>query len=186
MSYIIIAFVLLLVIAPIIKVLPSRADREKMNLRREAMRQGVHVEITKIDDPIPKQDKYITHTGRRLDPILNVTAYHLFRKKPAEWRQERTLSWSIERRVTPSTTGLPGNWEWIEKPVGLAPGLAESVASTLPLLPDDAVKVSETNYRVSVYWHERSGQSGLAGVMQFLGETVHQPLVVAADLPAPD
>ena len=66
MIYIIIGLVLLLIAAPIIAVLPSKRQKEQMKLRQQAMAQGISVELTSIDDPIPEQKKYITGTGKQL------------------------------------------------------------------------------------------------------------------------
>ena len=59
MIYLIIGFALLLIIAPIFAILPSARQKEQMNMRRKAMAEGVSVELTSIQDPVPNQDKYI-------------------------------------------------------------------------------------------------------------------------------
>ena len=63
MEYLIVAGILLMVVAPIIAVLPSPNQKRKMVLRRAAMNLGITVEITKIDDPHPFQEKYLTNLG---------------------------------------------------------------------------------------------------------------------------
>ena len=99
MVYLIIGVVLLLIIAPIIAVLPSPRQKEQMALRQLAMGLGMNVELTRITDPVPKQDKYISSLGKSLEPILKVIAYRKARKMPAEWRRAAIINWAIERRL---------------------------------------------------------------------------------------
>ena len=168
MGYLIIGFVLLLIIAPIFAILPSARQKEQMRLRKRAMDQGISVELTRIEDPIPRQDKYMSSTGRPLEPILAVAAYRIARPKPREWRISAQIKWVVERQAENSTE-LPGRWHWDgSKPEEISPEFEEFLSRELSYLPDDVVKIQEVNSSLVVYWHESSSEEGLAAIVRFL------------------
>ena len=86
--------------APIIAVLPSKRQKEQMKLRQQAMAQGISVELTSIDDPIPEQKKYVTGTGKQLKAVLPVVAYRIVRQQDRDWRRE-------PEALTQLVTGTP-------------------------------------------------------------------------------
>ena len=51
MVYVLIGVILLAIIVPIISVLPSARQKERMQMRMVARAAGVSVELTSIDDP---------------------------------------------------------------------------------------------------------------------------------------
>ena len=55
------------------------------------------------------------------------------------------------------------------------------VVAGVALLPDDVVCIEENNRIVSLYWHERSGQSGLHAVRDFLNGCIAVKPVAPAD-----
>lgn len=168
MAYVIIGVALLLIVAPIFAILPSARQKEQMRLRKEAMDKGISVELTSIDDPIPHQDKYLSGTGKSLEPVLGVAAYKMTRRKPGEWRLSPPVNWTLERKEETSSD-LPGCWHWVQsKPQGLSQELEDFFISSLDTLPDDVVKIQEVNYSLIIFWHERSGAEGLAAVVRFL------------------
>ncbi len=175
MTYLIIGFVLLMVIAPIFAILPSARQKEQMKLRKLAMGQGIGVGLTTITDPIPKQDKYLSSTGQPLDPILSVAAYRLARPASRGWKKAESVDWSVERRADP-TGGLPQTWHWAgAKPALMSPDFDYFLVRELPLLPAEVVKIEEKNNVVTVYWHERSGEAGLGLIIGFLQRCTEIP-----------
>jgi hypothetical protein len=183
MVYFIIGLVVLLIVAPIIAVLPSKRQKEQMALRREAMAQGINVEITTIDDPISDQEKYRSSTGKKLEPRLTVSAYRVARPQPREWRREPALIWRLERRATAGADNdLPGTWCWAAGALAeISREMQAFVVAGVALLPDDVVCIEENNRIVSLYWHERSGQSGLHAVRDFLNGCIAVKPVAPAD-----
>ena len=176
MAYLIIGIILLLVIAPLFAILPSARQKEQMNMRREAMGMGIGVELTGIQDPVPRQDKYISGTGKRLEPILKVAAYRVSREKPQHWRLSPVISWGLERGEDASPV-LPDTWRWSQaKPDTLSAEMEEFLIRELATLPDDVMKIDEKNYIVSAYWLERSGPAGLASIVRFLNGCIEVPL----------
>ena len=97
MVYVLIGVILIVVIVPIISVLPSARQKEQMQMRMIARAAGVSVELTSIDDPNPKQGKYIAYTGKPIPPVLKVVAYRLQRKRARDWRHLPKVSWCMFR-----------------------------------------------------------------------------------------
>lgn len=169
MIYIIIGLVLLLIAAPFIAVLPSKRQKEQMKLRQLAMAQGISVELTTIDDPIPDQKKYFTGTGKQLKADLPIAAYRIVRQQDRDWRREPEANWSLERRAEAQDTGLPGTWCWLQdKPDNLSPEFIRYLTDTVSRLPEDVVRIEEAGRVISVYWHERSEETGLQSIVEFL------------------
>ncbi|MCB1692900.1 MAG: hypothetical protein KDI19_09045 [Pseudomonadales bacterium] len=168
MVYLLIGGILLLIVAPIIRILPSRRQKEQMALRRTASSNGLTVELTHIDDPDPDPEKYLSNTGRPLPRVMAVIAYRKPVKKPAEWRRIPAVDWCVVRRQGGKATGLPEGWDWdVPLPAHANTKLASFVVGALTTLPDDAVKVEERSWIVSVYWNERGGVEGLNAIIDF-------------------
>lgn len=168
MAYFIIGFVLLLIIAPMFAILPSARQKKQMRFRKEAMGQGIGVELTRIDDPIPDRDKYLSSTGKPLAPILGVAAYSLTRPKSDEWRISPRIDWILERKAEISPD-LPGHWHWHKsRPAEMSREFEDFLVRELPSLPGDVVKIQEVNDRLVIYWHELSNEEGFASLVAFL------------------
>ena len=179
MTYLIIAIALLFVIAPIFAILPSGRQKEQMKLRRSAMSKGISVELTRIQDPNPHQDKYLSNTGKPLDPVLSIAAYRKGRPRPKQWRISPRIDWTLENDEIRSTdlhsSELPGNWHWVpSKPSDLSDDFESFLKQELESLPADLVKIDDKNYFLSVYWHESSGDEGLAAIVRFLDACTKQ------------
>ena len=91
MTYWIVALIVLFILAPMVRLWPSARDRQAMEGRRVAMKRGVGVELTKILDPVPIQDKYKTPSGMPIEPYLwlhfardTVTVDE--KNRPRDWR----------------------------------------------------------------------------------------------------
>ena len=140
------------------------------------MDKGISVELTSIQDPNPRQDKYISNTGKRLEPVLKLAAYRVGRKKPGHWRLSPVISWGLERGEDCSAD-LPAKWCWSQaRPDALSEEMGNFLVNEVASLPDEVVKIDEMNYVLSVYWHERSGEEGLASIVRFLNGCVEIPL----------
>ena len=186
MTYVVIGLVLLIIIAPIFAILPSARQKEQMKIRKSAMGRGVSVEMSRIQDPIPKQDKYFSNTGQPLDPILLVMAYKMPRPRPKEWRLNPKIDW-ILCRTDEKSLEFPQTWAWEDlRPSLLSDSFVSFLKNELANLPDDVVKIQELNRVVTVFWHERSGETGLEMVIDFLHRcAAHSPGNPQNDL-APD
>ena len=131
MAYIIIAVVLMLVLAPIVSVLPSARQRAQMKMRDAARQAGVSVDITFIDDPNPKQGKYVSGvTGKALPAKLEVACYRLPRPLStrdqatkngtagSEALSERKVHWRFERKSAGSAQGASAATETATETMG--------------------------------------------------------------------
>ena len=99
MTYWIVALIVLFILAPMARLWPSARDRQAMEGRRVAMKRGVGVELTKILDPVPIQDKYKTPSGMPIEPKLSVVAFRARhgqlvdeKNRPRDWFAERVAS----------------------------------------------------------------------------------------------
>ncbi len=172
MAYVLICVVLALILLPVIRILPSRRQKEQMAMRRVAMAAGVAVQLTTIDDPDPRQEKYLSHTGKALAPRLKVVAWRCPRRQlPAsgDWCLQRTTA--DKRQAGPG-----GNWVWSKEPdAALSSGLRTWLEAAIGDLPADVEQVEETQGRVSVYWHEREAGTEHR-VLEFLKTCTALPL----------
>ena len=167
MIYLIIAVVLLVIVAPIVHVLPSKQEKIKMAKRREAMGQGVGVELIKIEDPDPDPQKYQTSTAKPLPRELKVAAYRLHRGASADLNAPR--AYKLMRFDARGRTAFTDSWFWPDKQ-GQVEGAAvlDHLSESLSRLPPDVVQVEEKNNFVLVYWQE-SGD--VTEVIDFLKRT---------------
>ncbi|MDA0791472.1 MAG: hypothetical protein O2780_18710 [Proteobacteria bacterium] len=169
MTYLVIGLVIAFIVAPILAILPSARQKQQMLLRRKAMAAGIHVDISRIDDPVPKQEKYLSNFGKQLPPHLTVTAYRRNRPRSAFSHRHKPVGWAVERRASPGSDGLPGTWAWLPaRPPRVTHEFAVFLADALGHLPEDAVRADEANGVISVYWHERTGEAGLGAVLDFI------------------
>ena len=170
MVYVLIGVILIVVIVPIISLLPSARQKEQMQMRMIARAAGVSVELTSIDDPNPKQGKYIAYTGKPIPPVLKVVAYRLQRKRARDWRHLPKVSWCMFR-------GLDNNWHWkAELSEAMNNKLAEWIEAVAPDLPPDVVQIEEDSYNICVYWHEGT-KGDEQTVLGFLKNSSELPLI---------
>ena len=147
-------------------------------MRMIARAAGVSVELTSIDDPNPKQGKYITYIGKPIPAVLKVVAYRLQRKREMEWRHLPKVSWCMFR-------GLDNDWHWkTELNKAMNKELAEWIEAVVPDLPADVVQIEEYSYNVCVYWNERSKGDEQA-VLRFLKHSTELPLIESGLANAP-
>jgi len=168
--YVLIGVILLAIIVPILLVLPSTRQKERMQMRMIARAAGVSVELTSIDDPNPKQDKYIGYTGKRIPAVLKVVAYRLQRKRDSDWRHLPKVSWCLFK-------GLDNNWHWTsELDEAMNKQLAGWLEDVAPDLPSDVVQIEEDSYNICVYWHE-STRGDEQAVLDFLKHSTELSLI---------
>lgn len=183
MVYVIIVLALLFIIVPIVAVLPSVRQKEQMVMRKVARQAGVIVDLATIDDPNPRQEKYISATGRPVPPNLKVIAYRLHRQRERTQREQPRLTWCIQKREASQqpvgARDVPKEggsyWHWVTGPVEKRPLLRDWVEAAVGDLPHDVEQVEESNQLISVYWHERENGSESA-VIDFLKQCASLPL----------
>jgi hypothetical protein len=168
MSYLIIILILFFVVAPIVAILPSKRQKQQMAFRQSARAAGVSVALVKIEDPDSDRDKYLSATGRPLPRDLACVAYRRPRKKVISQIPIPVPGWSVSRDKS-----LDNQLTWIETDTGdIDPIFLQFIESHLSDLPADVIRLDETAGLVSVYWHERSDEQGLAKLLGFLNEVV--------------
>jgi hypothetical protein len=168
MTGLLIAFILCLIIGPILLILPSPRQKEQMAFRREAMNRAITVELSTIDDIDPDPEKYLSSLGKALPRVIKCIAYRHSRKRPAEWRRLPRVNWKLVRR-TGNDNRLPAGWDWQDTDAeALPPKFRESLISKLEELPADVLCLEETGYMVSLYWREQGGTDAMHRVCEFL------------------
>ncbi len=168
MTYLIIALVLLAIIAPIVRVLPSKEQKDRMVKRRLAMTEGIGVEMIKIEDPDPDPKKYRSSTGKALERELSVVAYRLNRGRGG--KKQDIAPWCLLKHASKGRVPFVGDWYWASPGSALVAGeLSNHLSAEVAQLPQDVVRIEEKNQFVSLYWHERGEVSE---VIDFLKRTI--------------
>ncbi len=183
MVYLAIALLLLVVIAPIFAVLPSSRQKAQMALRRAATEARFTVELTRIDDPDPDPQKYLSNTGKPLPRILHVAAYRMARPRTSDWRRLAAADWCIVKSGRPAGNGLPSGWAFDDGSPN-QPTLTPEFTSRLERLPNDVVRVEATRNFISVYWNEAPGSAdGGLEALAMLGDFVQTCALITPALP---
>ena len=168
MEYLIIGLALLVIIVPSIAILPTARQRQQMAMRNAARAAGVSVQLVSIPDPNPDQDKYLTHTGRPIPPLLQVARYHVQRRRSEDRRVAPALDWALQKQAD-------GAWRWREAPgAAMDAELAAWLELSVRSLPEDVAQVEEKDCDISVYWREREA-GGERRVLDFLAACAAQP-----------
>ena len=129
-----------------------------------AMKRGVGVELTKILDPVPIQDKYKTASGMPIEPKLSVVAFRARHGQLVD-EKNRPRDWVAERvGVSPSPLAEKkgvqrADWMvWFEDqlmPESRAEEkLVDEVLSVVVVAPKSVVAMDWRNRALSAYWVE--------------------------------
>lgn len=137
MDYLLIVFILMLILAPIVWVKPSRHQQKIAQLRKQASQSGLRVQLCGAPD------------AREGEGRLDFVKYLL------PWSQEFTpQSWLI---VKGSRRGDPSHWEgwtWLSRvPAQSIPELGDC----LKTLSNDVRGLQADNQGLAFYWQERDG-----------------------------
>lgn len=177
MIYLMIALVLLFILVPIISVLPSRRQRERMKMRQQAMAEGIAVQITTMEALAPAQQE-----GGRQRQVSRreVVGYRIQRPRPSNWRQAPKVDWCLrrapqEQEQEQKQEQEQGNLTVVELPrAAMAEELLAFLEARVPGLPEDVEQVEERAYNLTVYWHEKQLGSERQ-VIDFLKECSELP-----------
>jgi|AntAceMinimDraft_12_1070368.scaffolds.fasta_scaffold34113_2 hypothetical protein len=182
MAYVIIIIVLLVIIGPILALLPSKRQKQQIQMRKAARDAGCSVALTRIDDPDPNPEAYLTNTGKPLERVMAVVAYRRLRPRPGQRHQRSEIAWALNRQRGAQVDGLAPGWQWHDTRVtDLPPTLRGYLVDAVSSLPDDVIRVEEQKFIISVYWRERADSQGLAKLIDFLRDCAALPVVTRAD-----
>ena len=164
MKYLIVIFILLLVLAPIVSILPSKRQKQQMNFRRDARAAGVTVALVTIEDPDSDKEKYLSATGRPLPRDLKCVAY----RKPREKEQNRIGTKMPDWVLVRDKSG-DGKLQWLDDSGDLInPNFRQEIEDWVNRLPDDIIRIDEASQLVSIYWQERTDEQSLPDLFDFL------------------
>jgi len=153
MSVIIIVLVVCLVLGSMLWVLPSAKERQQMTLRRQAMRLGLQVQLSKLDDPNNPSDK------------IPCIAYRL----PHNQVAKASKSWLLYGKNI-ARNADSGGWGFAWRAVKPQASYLEKLTPLLARLPDDAVALEFTPGAASLYWRERGQSEDVETIYQVLRE----------------
>ena len=195
MTIAIIVGVLLLAIAPLMWVLPSRRERELAALRESARKLGFTLQVTEVDHPAPTAEERVSASGRTRRPMLPCVAYRLPRAAGATPGTPSTPAMADRARRRADADDDDG-WgeEAVDEVVQVAPrtrvtrrvgahsaGLPDdwrldegfdapdpALCALLPSLGPDVLAVESTGSTVAVFWTERGGEARLQALTGIL------------------
>jgi hypothetical protein len=168
----------LFVLAPMIRLWPSTKDRQAMRGRMLAMKRGVGVELTMIDDPVPDQDKYRTPSGLPLPTRLRVIAFRARHKqlvdekmRPADWVARRVGAGANSRSMPQGVQ--VDDWR-LSFEAGRAPKsvqeaqITDQIRLTVARLPASVVMLDWANRALSAYWEENGREEEVTLICDLL------------------
>jgi hypothetical protein len=191
MTIAIIVGVLLLAIAPLMWVLPSRRERDLAALREAARKLGFTLQVTEVDHPSPTAEEQVSASGRMRRPMLPCVAYRLPRAAGATPGSPvpPAVEDRVRARAARDDADDTGAWAEAaaEEVVQVAPrtrvtrrmgarsaGLPDDwrlddgfdapdaeLCALLPSLGPDVLAVESTGSTVAVFWTERGGEARL-------------------------
>lgn len=124
-----------------------------MALRREAMRKGIQVQLSKLDDP-----------NNPLDKIACV-AYRL----PHKSVQKGGKSWLLYQEDIARRSDIAG-WGFAVRELKPDASYLAKLEPLLLKLPADSVALELTQGSVGLYWHERGESGDIETIYQVLTE----------------
>lgn len=136
MTFWLVAFLLLAVLSPLVWLLPSKGQRGRMDLRLQARRMGLAMQLSRQDWPhwLPQE------------PPGSCAQYH----RPRLRGRDAWCYWQSE----------PGVWlnQWRE------PCEDAALLAHLQALPKDVYKIEASSQMVALYWGERGNAEDLARI----------------------
>lgn len=150
MSWIVVLIMLLvfaMMIGPVLLLKPNRRQLQIADLRQEATRFGLRVELQKVGD-------------------RNFAVYEI--RWPKEERQRFAgPEWVLDKLAYQHEIHFAGVWQWRDgnrAPEALQPLLRQSLGE----LPDTVHAVAATKLGLGVYWTEAGGSGELARINSWL------------------
>jgi len=151
MSILIIVLAVCLMLGSMLWVLPSAQERQQMVLRRQAMRMGIQVQLSKLDNPNNPFDK------------IHCVAYRLPRKQV----EKGIKSWLLYGKAVTRNAEI-GDWGFGARAPRPETSYLERLKPLLTRLPEDAIALELTPGAVGVYWREKGQSEDVETIFQVL------------------
>lgn len=142
MTYLLIAFIVFMALAPLSHFVPSRRQRRQAALRESAAVQGLFVEFRNLPT-VSGATERVSHSG---------VIYYGLRLKPSRGRSRRRGAWRCEE----------GSW----RPVGERLPVPEALQN----LPPTVLAASVDEASCGVYWREEGEPSAVDEIGRALGD----------------
>ncbi len=150
MVWIIVGLALVLAFGPVMYFLPTRRERRLADMRLEARRQGLIVELKPVRKLDPAPEERVSAGGERRLPVHDSVSYAL----PLRSRLEQIRPWRLLRSTR-------DGWSFDDDMP--APGdrqLLEHLQALLQGLPQDSVALELSGATLACYWLERFPADG--------------------------
>lgn len=152
---VIVGLLVLSAIGSLLWTLPSKADRQRANMRTEAMQSGLSVMTLSVPDT--------TDRGRIDDKRRLITLYKKRSAEPAAFQP-----FTLVRTEGEHGYGLPEGWVWEPPSHRLRGAALEQLLMCLQALPDWIDVLSVQSDGLAVSFNERQGAHQVGEVREFL------------------
>ncbi|WP_116364242.1 hypothetical protein [Parahaliea mediterranea] len=151
MTYLIIAFVIAIALAPLSHFVPSKQQRRQARLREAAAVQGLFVEFRDLP-----RSAAPGAAGVRADSL-----YYGLRLRPSRGRQRRRGAWLREET---------GEWRALADGPGHSLQARRAVPQALLEMPESVLAASVDEGSCGIYWREAGDLSTVAEIRRLLGD----------------
>jgi len=163
MKWLIIAAVMMSLVGSMMWVMPSKRQRQQMDLRARARQLGFQVQLSRITAPRAE--------GESEPEQYNVAGYRLLRIGE-DGKKVKTEPWQVFRVRSVRNEGLPQDWSWSFGERLLSEDKLDLLQTLLNALPAGVSSVESTPLYVTFYWDERAEASELEGLKAQLQQLI--------------
>lgn len=185
MVYLGILLVLCLLIVPMLKILPTREEKNQMALRNRARELGLMVQMVKLPEQdqadhsaLPNGACYSLARDRNSVPGQHWQAYQLFRQPSQRYLYAKRFAHAAEHDQDISqinhTALADAQDDWCELSDEL-PHKGENrtrLQSLLLQLPADVSAVESSEQRCAVFWREHGSEADVEQIRQLLQQLI--------------
>ena len=143
MEYLLIAFVVMVALAPLSLFVPSRRQRQVARMREYAAVHGLFVEFRRLPGSRPSREQ-------RDSPALQEMIYYGKRFPVADGAAPRRCSWVVDE----------GRWRALDR--------RQEVPAPLLELPSEVLAASVDEGSCGVYWRESGSEEEVAAIVGIL------------------
>lgn len=156
MTWIIIVGLFLLAFVPLLYAIPSARERRQAKLRKQAMRDGIKVEIMFIPKLSADASEMVNTAGKLMEPKIECAAYQLLLSKRLDLPRLLFLKTFVENQqsiyVAFKDWGVRSETEF--RYLKEYPELIELIESNVEQLPEDVLAFELASQKISVLWKE--------------------------------
>ncbi len=153
-AYLYIAIAILLVISPLVSLLPSPRQKQKMVFRQRAIALGMQVQLASI--PTAR------HNHAKENP-LNGIAYRLPRN-PQQLKELRNHTTNVAAKVSSTNN----EWLWFNEKSRPGEPMASQLLQCFQEMPSDVAAIELSRTASSIYWREKGTVEDVDQILKLL------------------